>query len=219
MRWRIGAVYRAGCFLELIKGFYKRDSIPVQCVLEALGGVMRACEAEHLMIQDYEYLCNVYGSMFNVFRSQLYCVMDQLPSLKSSDLEAFIHILDHATNSGLLDKSTLGFEARFDDIRGHAREVSAVGVNRALPLLMMTDEIEKLLRKRFGEPVLGQLDLNALFVQVVVLRFISDVRNSRKRLYELSMNGPTPDIPIQDLFALYRRTAMLLGIYDAACPG
>ncbi|KAM6493277.1 hypothetical protein JOM56_011411 [Amanita muscaria] len=238
-RWRIGAVYRAGCFLELVKGFYERDSIPVQCVPEALGGVMRAvgeCEAEHLMIQDYEYLCNVYGSLFNVFMSQLYYAMDQLPSLKPSDLEAVIHILDHATDSGLLDKSTLGFEARFDDIRGHAREVSAgwydtkieaivkgnQGVNRALPLLMMTDEIEKgekLLRKRFGEPVLGQLDLNALFVQVVVPRFISDVRNSQKRLYESSMNGPTPDIPIQDLFALYRRTAMLLGIYDAACPG
>ncbi|KIL54404.1 hypothetical protein M378DRAFT_1056508, partial [Amanita muscaria Koide BX008] len=83
------------------------------------------CEAEHLMVQDYEYLCNVYGSMFNVFMSQLYYAMDQLPSLKPSDLEAVIHILDHATDSGLLDKSTLGFEARFDDIRGHAIEVSA----------------------------------------------------------------------------------------------
>ncbi|KAM6490918.1 hypothetical protein JOM56_013622 [Amanita muscaria] len=154
---------------------YERDSIPVQCVPEALGGVMRAvgeCEAEHLMIQD------------------------------PSDLEAVIHILDHATDSGLLDKSTLGFEARFDDIQAIVK--GNQGVNRALPLLMMTDEIEKgekLLRKRFGEPVLGQLDLNALFMQVVVPRFISDVRNSQKRLYESPMNGSTPDMPSIMLFA------------------
>lgn len=32
------------------------------------------------------------------------------------------------------------------------------------------------------------------------------------------MNGPTPDVPIQDIFALYRRTKTLLGMYDAFCP-
>lgn len=57
-----------------------------------------------------------------------------------------------------------------------------------------------------------------LSIEVVVPRFISDLRNSQKRLYESSMNGPTPDIPIQDIFALYRRTKALIGMHETVCP-
>lgn len=32
------------------------------------------------------------------------------------------------------------------------------------------------------------------------------------------MNGPTPDVPIQDIFALYRRATTLLGMYHAFVP-
>lgn len=193
-RWRIGNAYRAVCFLDLVKEFFERESIPIQCVPEALSGVVRAVgdsDVEHLMVQDvrlslflslknstlnsraqYEYLCNVYAGLFTVFMSYLYHSMDQLPSLKPSEIEHFLTILDHVTDSGLLDKFDLDVAARFEDIRGHARQASAawydakmgdivkgnLGVNRALPLLMMTDEIEKslkLLSKRFAEPLLG----------------------------------------------------------------
>jgi len=45
-----------------------------------------------------------------------------------------------------------------------------------------------------------------------------DLLTSQKRLFESSMNGPTPDVPIQDIFTLYRRTKMLLDMYEAFCP-
>lgn len=48
--------------------------------------------------------------------------------------------------------------------------------------------------------------------------FIMDLDESRKRLFEDSMNGPTPDVPIQDIFALYRRTKTLMAMHKAFVP-
>lgn len=66
--------------------------------------------------------------------------------------------------------------------------------------------------------VCRSIDLVSLVVEVEVPLFVRDLEDSRKRLFESSMNGPTPDVPIQDIFALYRRTKTLLGMYDAFCP-
>jgi len=57
-----------------------------------------------------------------------------------------------------------------------------------------------------------------LVVEVQVPHYIADLDESRKRLFEDSMNGPTPDVPIQDIFALYRRTKTLLGMFKAFVP-
>ena len=64
----------------------------------------------------------------------------------------------------------------------------------------------------------SQLDLVSCFVEVVVPSFIRELENSQKRLFESAMNGPTPDVPIQDIFALYRRSKTLLGMYSAFVP-
>jgi len=60
-----------------------------------------------------------------------------------------------------------------------------------------------------------KLDIVTLFVAVVVPYLITDLQKSQKRLFESSMNGPTPDVPIQDIFALYRRLKTLMGMYRA----
>ncbi len=58
----------------------------------------------------------------------------------------------------------------------------------------------------------------SLVVEVQVPLFLQDLDSSRKRLFEDSMNGPTPDVPIQDIFSLYRRTKLLMGMYKAFVP-
>lgn len=63
-----------------------------------------------------------------------------------------------------------------------------------------------------------QIDIVSLVVEVQVPLFLQDLDSSKKRLFEDSMNGPTPDVPIQDIFALYRRTKMLMGMYKAFVP-
>lgn len=103
--------------------------------------------------------------------------MDAIPALKPSDIEPYLSILEHVRDSGLLQRFDVDIGARLVDVQEHVRQVaatyyevkmkelqSAPGVNRALPLLLMTDELEKsakLLDKRFPEPILGyQLQLS-----------------------------------------------------------
>lgn len=41
LRWRIGHPYRATCFLDLIKEFYERSHVPMECIPEALQGISK----------------------------------------------------------------------------------------------------------------------------------------------------------------------------------
>ena len=97
--------------------------------------------------------------------------MDSFPGLKPSDIQALLSILQQVNDSGLLRRFDIDIEARKQDVKDRIRQVSshwfettmqekqsAPGVNKALPFLLMTDEIEnraKSLDKRFPEPLLG----------------------------------------------------------------
>lgn len=96
--------------------------------------------------------------------------MDALPNLKPAEIDPFLSILETVKDSGLLEQYDVDVAARLGDVRDQVRTVaarvyeqksrelhSAPGVNKALPHLLMTDEIEKaakLLDKRFPEPIL-----------------------------------------------------------------
>lgn len=41
LRWRIGHPYRAACFLDLVKQFYERNDVPMECIPEALQSVTK----------------------------------------------------------------------------------------------------------------------------------------------------------------------------------
>lgn len=97
--------------------------------------------------------------------------MDALPNLKPTDIEPYINVLAIVRDSGLMERFDVDITARVSDIQEQIRSVagrwydeknrdlhSTSGVNSALPLLLMTDEVEKaakLLDKRFPEPILG----------------------------------------------------------------
>ncbi|KAL4063041.1 hypothetical protein V8B97DRAFT_2087962 [Scleroderma yunnanense] len=237
LRWRMGHPYRATCFLELIKQLYERGDVPMECIPEALQTVSKVqndLEIDKWSIQDSELLASVYGGLYNVFLSSLYHSMDSLPNTKVSEIQPYLSVLDHIRESGLIGRFEADINNRLLDLEERVQDLaaqhyhgkiqqlqSAPGVNRALPLLLMTDELEKAakqLDKRFPEPLAGQIDLVSLVVQVQVPLFISDLQKSAKKLLESSMNGPTPDVPIQDIFSLYRRTKTLLSMFQAFCP-
>jgi hypothetical protein len=52
-------------------------------------------------------------------------------------------------------------------------------------------------------------------VETQIPLFLTDLEEAQKPLLEGSMNQPTPDIPIEDIFSLYRRTKTLLDIFAA----
>ena len=258
LRWRIGQPYRVACFLDIVRQFYERNEVPLECVPEALQNITRVTneiELDKWAKQDVDYVATIYGNLFSTFLSHLYHTLDGLPQIKPSDLAPYLSILEIVRDSGLLERYDVDVSQRITEIQNQVRDVSArfyglklqelqsaPGVNRALPLLLMTDEIEKnskLLDKRFPEPLLGcvlrigrslqgplsnssyfcsHLDIVSLMLEVQIPHFLMDLDDSKRRLFEDSMNGPTPDVPIQDIFALYRRTKTLLGMYKAFCP-
>jgi hypothetical protein len=170
--------------------------------------------------------------------------MEVLPDLKKEDILHFLDVLAQVKESGLIERFDVDIIARVQDVKDRVRVVgghwyqsrtqelqSTPGVNRALPLLLMTDDIEKrakALDKRFPEPILHHVpvdgsppigvDVVALLVEAVVPLFLADLEASKKKLFEGSMNGPTPDVPIQDIFSLYRRTKTILDMFEAFCP-
>lgn len=96
-----------------------------------------------------------------------------------------------------------------------------VGVNRALPLLFLTDEIEKaakLLEKRFPEPLLDELDLPAILVESTVPLYLDDLEANKKSIMDGSRNEPNPDVPIEDIFSLFRRTRTITMTFAEICP-
>jgi hypothetical protein len=48
--------------------------------------------------------------------------------------------------------------------------------------------------------------------------FLDELTQNRQRLFEGAMSGATPDVPIQDVFALYRRTKTLHDMLKAFVP-
>ncbi|PCH43120.1 hypothetical protein WOLCODRAFT_25738 [Wolfiporia cocos MD-104 SS10] len=237
LRWRIGQPYRVACFLDLVRQFFERNEVPLECIPEAMQNIQKVLhetELDKWPTQDRDYLAQIYGGLFSIFLSSLYHAMEAIPNLKPSEIAPYLEILETLQESGLLEQYDVDVAARLNDVQDQVRTMaarwydekhheleSAPGVNKALPHLLMTDEIEKAakqLDKRFPEPLLGRLDIVSLVVEIVIPRYIVDLDESRRRLFEDSMNGPTPDVPIQDIFALYRRTKTLLGMHKAFCP-
>lgn len=64
MRWRMGQPYRSTCFLELIKEFYERSHVPMECIPEALQAVSKVLhdhEIDKWPIQDVGDTCAMSG--------------------------------------------------------------------------------------------------------------------------------------------------------------
>lgn len=125
----------------------------------------------HSLDAQAELLANAYGSLYNIFLSSLYHSMESIPNLKVSEVQPYLNVLDHVRESGLLTRFEADMSVRLSDLEDHVKALSeqfyqkkiqqlqaAPGVNRALPLLLMTDELEKAtkqLDKRFPEPLVG----------------------------------------------------------------
>ncbi|KAL5479036.1 hypothetical protein ACEPAI_2324 [Sanghuangporus weigelae] len=237
LRWRIGQSYRVACFMDVIKAKFERSEVPLECIPEGLQMILKAMHDVDINLwpkSDIEYLADVCESLFNIFLSSIYHTLDSLLNLKPSEIAPYLGVIDTLQESGLLSRTNIDLPASAETLREKIREIaeqaylekskelfSAPGVNRALPLLLTTDVIEKnakLLDKRFPDPLLGHVDIVGLVMEVQVPMFLADLEANRKRLHEASMNQPTPDVPIEDIFTLFRRSKTILEMHHAFCP-
>jgi len=120
--------------------------------------------------------------------------MESIPNLKPSDIEPFMIVLETVRESGLLERFDVDVHARFAEIEEQVRVVasgyyetkiqqlqSAPGVNRALPLLFMTDDLEKsakLLSKRFPDPLFGYFAIS-FFASIRLMYVVANLTSFR----------------------------------------
>lgn len=67
VRWRIGQQYRVTCFLELIKEFYERGHVPMECIPEALQAVSKVLhdlDTDKWPTQDVRDIRELNGLLF-----------------------------------------------------------------------------------------------------------------------------------------------------------
>jgi hypothetical protein len=67
LRWRIGQPYRATCFLDLVRQFYERNDVPLECVPEALQATTKAMQdtdfAKWPIADVGRYLLTIYPAL------------------------------------------------------------------------------------------------------------------------------------------------------------
>jgi hypothetical protein len=113
----------------------------------------------------------VYGSLYSVFLGAIYHALEAIPQVGASEIKPHLQILESIQDNRLLQRFEVDIKARIEDVKEQVKvsadagyhkkfkELEAKpGVNRALPLLLITDEIEKwakMLDKAFKVPVLG----------------------------------------------------------------
>ncbi|KAH9988881.1 hypothetical protein BJV77DRAFT_1019644 [Russula vinacea] len=213
LRWRIPQTYRAACFLELIKHLYERNEVPLDCVPEALGGiskVMNEINFERWNINDAcsfpcteaEYLVNVYGGLVSTFLASVYHSMEVLPDLKKEDILHYLDVLALVKATGLIERFDVDIIARVQDVKERVRVLGLHWYQRRTQELQATPGVNHV-DKRFPEPILHHVpvdgsppigvDVVALLVEATVPLFLHDLEASKKKLFEGSMNGPTPD--------------------------
>ena len=62
LRWRIGHSYRAACFLDLVKHFFERNDVPMECIPEALQNVSKVMNDSDLDQWPVHDVCLLFKS-------------------------------------------------------------------------------------------------------------------------------------------------------------
>ena len=106
-----------------------------------------------------------------MFLRAIFEAFENITKLKASEIEPFVNILESVQKSGIVERYRQDINAHLTELENHVHgqaiheytdksteELSKPEPNRALPLLYLTDYLEKrtkLLTKRFPKPLLG----------------------------------------------------------------
>lgn len=66
LRWRIGHPYRAACFLDLVRQFYERNDVPMECIPEALQSVAKVMQENELEFWPVHEVCRISCTILRI---------------------------------------------------------------------------------------------------------------------------------------------------------
>ncbi|KAF9791004.1 hypothetical protein BJ322DRAFT_1208280 [Thelephora terrestris] len=200
------------------------NELPIECIPEALANVKKVSQdldLEKWPIQDNDYLANVYGSLYSVLLGPIYQALELIPQLGASELKPYLHIPESSQDRRFLQRFDVDIQVRTTDAQEQVKISAEASYHRRFKELDSESARGQQGSTSTVGPILGKIDVVALVVavvEVVVPLFLMELDASSQRLWQDSMNGPTPDVPIEDPLSLYRRTRVMMDIYHAYCP-
>lgn len=237
VRWRVLQTYRVACFLDIVRYKYEREEVPLECLPEALQVVNKTIgeiALDHWPSPDVDYLSTIYGSLYNILLGAVYGSVRELSKLKPDAVLPYDDILRMIHGHELLARYEDEINNRLGELMDHIRTLAVheytelssdmLGTedpDRAYPLLELLGRVEKtakLLDKRFGEPLTGNVDIVSLVVESQVPLYLGDLEDQRETLYVASVVTNPPTTSIDAVFDLYRRVGSLLKLHAAFCP-
>ncbi|KAF9790983.1 hypothetical protein BJ322DRAFT_1017588 [Thelephora terrestris] len=196
------------------------NELPIECIPEALANVKKVSQdldLEKWPIQDNDYLANVYGSLYSVLLGPIYQALELIPQLGASELKPYLHIPESSQDRRFLQRFDVDIQVRTTDAQEQVKISAEASYHRRFKEL----DSESARGQQGSTSTCRKIDVVALVVavvEVVVPLFLMELDASSQRLWQDSMNGPTPDVPIEDPLSLYRRTRVMMDIYHAYCP-
>ncbi|QRW12124.1 hypothetical protein RhiLY_11123 [Ceratobasidium sp. AG-Ba] len=237
VRWRVLQTYRVACFLDVVRYKYEREEVPLDCLPEALQVVNKTIgeiPLDNWPGPDVDYLSTIYGSLYNILLGATYGAIRELTKLKPDVILPYDDILRLIHGHQLLARYQDEINNRLQELMDHIRTLAVheytelssdmLGVedpDRAYPLLELLGRVEKtakILDKRFGEPLTGNVDIVSLVVESQVPLYLGDLEDQREALYAATVTSNPPATSVDTVFDLYRRVGSLLKLHAAFCP-
>ncbi|KAK4701807.1 hypothetical protein P7C70_g4424, partial [Phenoliferia sp. Uapishka_3] len=232
MRWRIIKPVRVATFLALVGGHYKDEGVPVDCVVEALGSVERCAregwEYDRWPWADRTYLYKNLLLLFNLLLPHFFEIFEGILAVPYSAILSPLETI--FTNQVFQEEvNRRELELTFDELRtgmksfvGFAveEELSATGEGRGRglekseALLKWIVKETKRYSKTFPDPILGAIDMPAIFISVAGPMFGQHLESSRESLFAAASQVAHDE----DLLGLYRGTMQLQEMHNAFCP-
>lgn len=241
-RWRLASPFLGVSNLDVIKTKYDNGQVPLDCVSESLGSVMRTLNqvdfADWMQVEQSK-LVKLYTLLFESFLRYLYETFQDIHNIETEEIQPYLAMIQDLHSSGFvrrdrqLEAEPVTLESHVEELKDAIRIMaiheytakttelfSQIVTNEVVPLVQLLDWLEKgakRLDKRYPEPVLGSVDPVSLLLEKQVPLFLDDLESMKQQVVDHATREHDP-LAFEDIFTLYSRVKALLRMYKAFCP-
>ncbi|CCF48018.1 hypothetical protein NDA11_000538 [Ustilago hordei] len=241
-RWRLPSPFLGASNLDVIKTKYDNGQVPLDCVSESLGSVMRTLSeidfADWMQLEQ-STLVKLFTSLFESFLRYLYETFQDIHNVETEEIQPYLAIIQDLHSSGFvrrdrrLEAEPVTLESHVEELKDAIRIMaihdytakttelfSQIVTNEVVPLVQLLNWLEKgakKLDKRYPEPILGSVDPVSLLLEKQVPLFLDDLESMKQQVVDHATREHDP-LAFEDIFTLYNCVKSLLRMYKAFCP-